>query len=169
MKKLLLSLVVFSVLFVTGCQENNITDPLASETINKNQLAEKTNPLGYIPLEGLVSNLNNPEFSLNINGIIEYEHELVIVDPIPPAPQYYVSVHLSVQAALSDTDLNDNSAGVISGASDDIIYVSEEGIYILDKQYEVEGLTDGLVLVCRFLVTTDGIGLHSMWLYILQD
>ena len=45
-----------------------------------------------------------------------------------------------------------------------MIYVSEEGIYLLEKYFDVQGREDGLILVCKFLVTTDGVGLNEMWL-----
>ena len=169
MKNLFLSFVVFSVLLLIGCQENSITDPVTTKELNKGLKSEKTNSTGYIPLGDQLQDPRNPSNYLNVNGVIEYEHKLIIVDPIPPAPQYYVSVSLSIEAAITSNDQPAGIQGLVSTTSEDVFYVSEEGIYTLDKVYEVEGLTEGMMLICRFFVTTDGLGLHSMWLYIAQD
>jgi hypothetical protein len=36
-------------------------------------------------------------------------------------------------------------------------------MYVLEKAFPVQG-EDGMVLVCRFLVTTDGVALNDKWL-----
>ena len=163
MKKLLISLVVFSVLFVIGCQENSITDPTSVESINKSQNLEGDTH-GTIPLDGIlvVPGLGNSYYS--IEGDISYTHALVLVDPAPPAPQYYVSLNLSVNAVLTNPDMSGNNSWIISGETEDVFYVSEDGIYLLVKYFPVQRREDGLTLVCRFLVTTDGVGLNAMWL-----
>ena len=45
----------------------------------------------------------------------------------------------------------------------DTIYVSEEGIYILTKAYCIENRVD-IVLVVQYLVTTEGVGIPNLWL-----
>jgi hypothetical protein len=166
---LFLTIVVFSVLLFIGCQENAITDPGSTEAINKSQALGKTNTIKYIPLEGQLQDPIDLTNYVTITGMIAYEHELVFNDPIPPAPQYHISVNLSVQAVIRDGDQPVEIGGLVNGTSQDIFYVSEEGIYILERYYEVTGMTDGMVLFCRFLVTTDGLGLNSMWLMVFQD
>jgi len=54
----------------------------------------------------------------------------------------------------------------IASQSEDVFYVSEEGIYIQEKSFIVLGSNDGLALVCRFLVTTEGVSLNSKWLVV---
>jgi hypothetical protein len=158
MKNLLLTFVTFSVLLLIGCQENSIVDP-----IQDNQLQKTNNPTitsGTIPLGDLLVLPGGFQTYYTIEGQIDYTHELFLLDPIPPAPQYYIEVNLSIRAKLSD--------GVnklyISTSSIDKIYVSEEGIVILEKVYPVLGGNTGLLFICRFLVTTDGLGLNEMFL-----
>lgn len=166
MKKLLISLVVFSVLFIIGCQENSITDPVSTESINKNQTTGETFTSGSIPLKGLLIVPGGFQSYYDIQGQINYTHQLVFLDPMPPAPQYYIDLDLSVRANLTDEG---NNTFRNSSTSEDNIYVSDDGISLLEKFFPVLGRTDGMVLVCRFLVTTDGIGLHSMWLAFNDD
>jgi len=167
MKKLFLTLVTFSILFVVGCQENSITDPLTVEPTNKVQQPDPSNQ-GTITLNDL---LLDPSVSienyLTISGQIDYVHRIELVDPIPPAPQYYVSLSLSVNASLtSSTDSPNEPTMVVTSESEDIMYVSEDGIYLLEKSFPIRGRVedDGMFLFCRFLVTTDGVGLNEMYL-----
>ena len=169
MKKLFLTLVTFSILFVIGCQENSITDPITVEPTNKVQ--PDPSHQGTITLERM---LRDPYPVMNsyfiINGAIEYEHKLVYLDPIPPNPQYVVSLNFSVTAdftyfcTVCPPQYEDNLAGFISIDTNDDVYVSEDGIYLLEKSFPIQGREDGMVLICRFLVTADGVGLNEMWL-----
>jgi hypothetical protein len=152
---------VAAVLFVIGCQENSITDPVSTESINKDQ-----NPgpyqHGFISLEGM---LDDPYPVMNsfyiISGEIEFEHRVV--------SQNYVSLHLLTNADLrylctvcspSETD---PLAGFISDDSEDYLLITGSSS-ILEKSFTIEGREDGMVLKCRFLVTTGGIELNAMWL-----
>jgi hypothetical protein len=51
-----------------------------------------------------------------------------------------------------------------AGESHDQLFVSMEGIALLEKCYAVEGPRDRMILHVRFLLTSDGIGLSGMWL-----
>ncbi len=158
MKNLLLTFVTFSVLLLIGCQENSIVDPIQDNQLQKTNDPSVTS--GTIVLGDLLVLPGGFQTYYTIEGQIDYTHELFLLDPIPPAPQYYIEVNLSIRAKLSD--------GIdklyISTSSTDKIYVSEEGIVILEKVYPVLGGNSGLLFICRFLVTTDGLGLNEMFL-----
>jgi hypothetical protein len=165
MKKFFLTTVAFSVLLIIGCQENSITDPIDQQDLQKTD--DHLVHQGTITLEGL---LLDPSVSIEkylaISGQIDYVHRIELVDPIPPAPQYYVSLSLSVNASLTSMDSPNEQLMVITSESEDIIYVSEDGIYLLEKSFTIRGRVedDGMFLFCRFLVTTDGVGLNEMLL-----
>ncbi len=170
MKSLLLTTAFLTALLLIGCQENSITDPVSMDPVNKSQNQGTTVTQGTFSLEGTLSNPGNGSNStFAISGSIDYIHELVLLDPIPPAPQNYVDLKLALNAVLIDTDFPGNSTWIISAESVDMLYVSEEGMYLLEKSYPVQGRADGLALVCRFLVTTEGVGFSSMWLTINSD
>ena len=162
MKKLFLSFVVFSVLLLIGCQENSITDPVSSQTVNKDQNTEIIR--GSIPLSGLLANPGGGFNSfLEVDGQINYTHEKVYVN-VPPLPRYDISLKLDVNATLTDPQSPKQNYWTISSKSEDVFHVSEEGMYILEKSFSVDGRRDGMVLVCRFIVTTDGVTLNDKWL-----
>jgi len=167
MKKLLFTISIFTILLITGCRENSINDATSNESSNKIQSLESTVTGGSFPLDGVLLFPGSAKSYYSIEGDISYTHTLVLVDPIPPAPQYYVSLDLSINAVL--TDLNGTNSWIISEVTHDICYVSEEGIYLLEKSFSIQENTNGLTLVCRFLVTTDGVGLNAMWLSFGSD
>ena len=172
MKKLFLTTVIFSVLFIIGCQENSITDPIGD--IDQKEVNKSDDPSvhqGTITLEGMLVDPNPVMNSYYIiNGEIQYQHSLILLDPIPPNPQYSVDLNLSVTAdftnfcTVCEPQTSEFSSGTISTETNDNVYVSVDGIYLLEKTFPIEGREDGMVLVCRFLVTTDGLGLNEMWL-----
>ncbi len=169
MKKLFLSFVLFSVLFVIGCQENSITNPVSTESINKSHIQEGIISRGTIPLEGILVHHGGFNSYYSIEGSIKYTHELILFVPEPPSPRYNVHLNLSVEAVLTNPDLPGRNTWPISSESEDVFYVLEKGIYILQKTFPIKGRKDGLVLVCRFLVTTDGVGLSARWLGFNDD
>jgi hypothetical protein len=168
MKKLLLTTAVFSVLLIIGCQENSITDPIDQQDLQKND-----DPLvqqGTIALDGLLVDPSVPfNSNLTISGQIDYMHSIELVDPMPPAPQYYVVLSLSVDASLISRDSANEPYMFVTSESEDVIYVPVEGIYLLEKYYNIQGREDGMVLICKFLVTTDGVGLNEMFLALTEN
>ena len=167
MKKLIFPFVIFSVLFLIGCQENSITDP-TQEDLQKNdtQLVYK----GTIVLEGDISDpreqFTDANNYLTILGAVKFEHRFEYTDAAPPAAQQYVSLSLSMNAELQDRNSPADVIWSLSGKSRDIIYVSDniDRNYMLYKYYTVQGSDDGMRLVCRFLVTTNGVDLNEYWL-----
>ena len=169
MKNLFLTIAFFSVLFLVGCQENSITDPTSPESVNKDIYQGSNVTSGTIPLEGILVVPGLGQTYYSIEGEINYTHKLVYVDPIPPAPQYYVQLNLSVNADLNNVSTTERNSLSIASESEDVFYVSEEGMYLLEKSFVIDGSNDGLALVCRFLVTTDGVGLNDKWLVINSE
>ena len=169
MKNLLLTIVVFSVLLLIGCQENSITDPIQETGIQKTD--DPSVNTGTIVLEGM---LQDPHPIMNsyyiIMGEIQYQHTLQVLDPIPPTPQYLVSLTLSLNAdfkyfcTVCSPSVEDQLAGFISEVSEEIVTIGENDGSILEKTYTIEGREDDMILKCRYLVTTDGVELNEMWL-----
>ncbi len=90
MKNLLLTLVSFSVLLLIGCQENSIVDSISTKSLNRSQTPDNNINTGTIKLGGLLVLPGGFQSYYTIEGQIDYTHELVLLDPIPPAPQYYI-------------------------------------------------------------------------------
>ena len=165
MKKFLLSLFVFQVLFIIGCQENPITDP--NPILTKDDKPAGTITSGTIPLKGILVFPGPFNSFYSISGEIHYTHELARMEKT--SPRNNVSLKLIIKADLYDVNSQKNYSWTISGESEANFYVSEDGIKLFEKSFTVQGRKDGLKLVCRFLATTDGLGLNEMWLSVQDD
>jgi hypothetical protein len=172
MKTIILTLTALSLAFFIGCQENSITDPTVNEPVNKDQAAATDKYFqGTIPLEGLLA---DPYPVINtfyrITGQIEYRFSIYIADPIPPAPQRYLSVRFETNADLQyvctvcPPSFEDQLAGFIAEVSEDFIPLSGNQASLIEKTFSIQGREDGMVLKVKFLVTDDRIELNAMWL-----
>jgi hypothetical protein len=172
MKTLLLTLTTLSLAFFIGCRENSITDPGVNESVNKDQaVTPDKNFQGTIPLEGL---LDDPHPVINsfyrITGQIEYSFRIYYADPIPPAPQQYLSVRFETNADLQyvctiyPPSFEDQLTGFIAEVSEDFIPLSGSHSLQIEKTYTIQGRKDGMVLKVRLLVTNNKIELNAMWL-----
>ena len=166
MKNLFLTIVVFSVLFIIGCQENSITDPVQQEL----QKTDDPSILsGTILLEGILEVPNQPKSYLSINGRVGYIHRIELSNSISTTARQNVSLSLTINAGLSDTYSEKHPYWLISSKSQDIIYLSKDGIYQFVTSFPIQDRSDGMVLVCSFLVTTEGVRLSEMWLAVQED
>ena len=161
MKKLFFSFVSFFLLLVIGCQDNSITDPVMTESNSSSPKTSLDITRGYFPLEGILvaPGMTNNYFS--ITGRIDYTHQLFYLDPIPSAPQFFVKVHFNVSAVITDLNFRTRKSWTIKAQSDDNVYVSEEGIFILEKTFPINNRKDQMVLKCKFIVTTSGVQLDA--------
>ncbi len=175
MKKLFLTLVAISVLFVIGCQENAITDPLSTdspgiqavtnETADKNLLQDHQDVPDIIRFENVLESpypSNDPGESFIVAGTIQVDHKVWQLDPIPPNPQYRVTVGLSMDAEMNCTEGNERNRWFIKCDTENTIYFSGAEAVTLTKYYTVAGRSDRMQLVVDYEVSIDGVSLQSM-------
>lgn len=172
MKNIFVALSVVSVLFVIGCQENTITDPVANEPVDKIQpQSPDTYVHGFIDLKGA---LNDPYPAGNsfylINGQIEYELRTIYVDPMLPGSQRYLSLYFTTTAdfrhlcTVCPPSEEDKISGYISDVSENFVLLGGSNVSLLEKSYTIQDRDDRMTLKIRFLVTTSSIELTAMWL-----
>jgi len=172
MKNLITSLVAASVLFVIGCQENSITDPIANESFNKVQAETPDTYLkGTILLEGMLRDpypVGNSFY--HINGEIEFEQRFVNVEPTNQFSKRYAALYFTTNATLSyfctvcSPSDEDALAGIISEVSEDYVPLGGNYVSLLEKTFKIKGRSDNMVLKVRFLVSNSGVELSTMWL-----
>ena len=154
MKKLLSSLVVFSVLFVTGCQENMLNEP--TEVLQKhtdNIVTANTLKLNYELIDPLYG-------SSKLSGRVSYVHT-IINRTMNPVGLNEISLHIEMNSELNDLLGMMHLEWTAQGRSDDIVYVSEEGILLFEKSYQISNRND-VVLLVQYLVTTNGVGISNV-------
>jgi len=158
MKKLFLITVVFSALLLIGCQENFITEPVGTLEKTGNSINREFIRMNIViddPLAGKVE----------LVGEVYYTHELANSDH--RSSQFLVSVSLELNAQLFDMLGGTHPEWSSSGKSEDSMYISEEGIYILQKAYSITN-RDDVVLVVQYLVTTEGVGIPNCRLELID-
>ena len=158
MKKLFLTAVIFSVLVITACQENSITEPVGTLEKTRNPVNREIIHMNFTiedPLAG----------SVELVGDVYYTHELLNCDH--RSNQFLVSVSIEFNSQLNDMLGMVHKEWNSSGKSEDSMYISEEGIYILQKAYNVTN-RDDVVLVVQYLVTTEGVGVPNCWLELVD-
>jgi len=178
MKKLFLSLVVFSILFVIGCQENTITDPLSAESSGTQGITNETaikNITQDVPdvirfenvLESPIpSTVNGPRECFIVAGTIEVDHKVWQLDPIPPSKQYRVTVGLCIDAEMNCAAGQERNRWFIECDTENTIYFFGDELFTLTKYYTVTGRSDRMQLVVDYGVSIDGVYLKSMALRI---
>jgi hypothetical protein len=171
---LILFLTVFSVLFVVGCQENVITDPLYTESpgvqVVTNKTADRDIPQDFTDHPNIINfqeKLKPPFTTLErrtfeVSGAIGFEHNLEHLNP--PGPLYRVTVNLSINAELMETWLGGSVCWAITGKTKDVIYLSGNHSVILVKYFKVERRSGELALACRFGIDKEGVVLIDLWL-----
>jgi hypothetical protein len=177
MKKLFLSLVVFSILFFIGCQENTITDPLSTESPGMqgvtNGIAVKNDVPDVIRFENELSSpypANTLIECFIVTGTVEVVHKVFpILDPTLASPQYRVTVKLSMDAEMNCTKGPDRTPWLIKGDTENTIYLTSGQVFTLTKYYKIQGRIDRMQLVVKYGVTLDGVSLIDMKLILASS
>ena len=170
---LILLLAVFSVLFVTGCQENTITDPLSTEfpemqgitnvTADKNIHQDYKDYPDVIKFQRVVNLPLSPNTYFVVEGKIEINHQIQnpVVGPVNEA--YRVTVDLSIDAEMKEMEYGRNR-WFIKENTTNTVYLAKGDRTSLVKYYKIKGRSDGMLLACNFEVTLDGVDLQEMWI-----
>jgi len=173
MKKLFLTLVTISVLFVIGCQESAITDPLSTNSPGIQSVTNGTavkNITQDVPAIIRFENvLESPypssdpggEF-FTVAGTIEVDHKVWQLDPIPPRAQYRVVVKLCIDAEMNSTTGHKRNPWHIACETENTIYFLGAEAFTLTKSYTVAGRSDQMQLVVDYEVSIDGVALKGM-------
>jgi len=174
MKNLFLFFIAISILFVIGCQESAITDPLSTNSPGiqsvTNETVDKNLPRDYQDHPNIIKfqkKLEPPfttfaNHTFEVGGAITFEHNVEYLNP--PGPLYRATVNLSIDAELKETWLGGSASWTITGETKDVIYLFGNHSVILIKYYSVKGREDGMKLAFRFGVDKDGVALIDLWL-----
>ncbi|MCW8810113.1 MAG: hypothetical protein OQJ93_01115 [Ignavibacteriaceae bacterium] len=153
MKNLFITLVTFSLALIIGCQENQLTEPNTS-------LEKKTGSINRNIIQ-ICCEVQDPfSGTCNLNGRVVYVHQK-INRAMNPTGLLEIALHLEMDSKLCDKLGLVHLDWNIKGKSDDIVYVSEEGILLMEKNYQISNRKD-IVLHVQYLVTTDGVGISNI-------
>ena len=155
MKTCFCSFIAVTFFLMLGCEEFQVTEPIQSA-------AKKDNLVNNGIIE-LCCLLDDPIGGCcQLTGKVEYVHE-IIGSETGEDNQYLVALSLDMDSELCHNAFTYEIHCPIKCTTNDTIYVSEEGIYILTKAYIIENRIDVLLYV-QYLVTTEGVGIPTIHL-----
>ena len=153
MKTFFVTLVAFLLAFIIGCQENLINEP-------ENSLEKKTDSINRNSIK-ICCEIRDPQAGVcNLSGYVNYAHQ-IINRTMNPMGLYEISLNLEMDSKLCDKLGMVHLEWRIQGKSNDIVYVSEEGILLVEKTYWITN-RNNVVLLVKYLVTTNGVGIASV-------
>lgn len=152
--KILFSLaILMGIICLVGCQENIPTDPITNLSKPSPQIIH-----GKIPI---CCEVRDPLSGVcRVDGCVEYTHQ-IIETPEHPSGVYTILIDLKMNSKLCDRCMMMHPAWLVKGNSEETINVSEEGIALFYKSYEITNRED-VVLYVQYLVTTEGVGIVNM-------
>lgn len=164
MKTFFVTLVAFSVALIIGCRESLINEPETS-LLKKDEISTSTaNTTNSIKI---CCEVRDPRYgSCNLNGCVKYVHQ-IINRTMNPIGLNEILLRLHMDSKLCDKLGMVHLEWRAEGRSNDIVYVSEEGILLVEKTYWITNRND-VVLLVRYMVTTDGVGISSVNLVPLE-
>jgi len=153
MKTLLVTFVAFLLALIIGCQESFVNEPTSS--LDKEKSSVEKDVLKICcevkdPLTGFC----------NVNGCVIFTHQIV-TRAMNPTGLVEVQLYLEMDSDLCDPLGMVHLEWKATGRSEDIVFVSEEGIAFVEKSYPITNRAD-VVLLVRYMVTTDGIGISRV-------
>ena len=153
MKKISLVLVAASLALIIGCQESQVNAP-EMVSLTKEKMTDSHTIKICCPVR-------DPRYgSCNLNGSVNYTHE-VINRTMNPQGLWEISLQIRMNSRLCDKLGMPHLEWRIEDKSDETVYVSEEGILLLEKTYSITNRSD-VVLLVRYLVTTNGMGIANV-------
>jgi len=160
MKNLILFPAVILFVFLLGCQDSQINQP-DSATLLRDNLPRKESIK-------ICCELQDPNFGIcSLNGCVDYTHE-VLDETMGPTNRTLISLKLYMNSILCDKMGMVHLEWKVEGRSNEAIYVSEEGILLVEKTYFITSRNDAVLLV-KYLVTTEGVGLSKVSLIPVEN
>jgi len=160
MKKFFVGSIILSLFLLLSCKDNSLNNPVSPD-MNVVQKSTDNLKTGEIPLDQILTVPGITETSYQLNGNISYREDVFPTNFSTSTSKPDINLELSIDGKLYDPDNSKKDIWDVVGNSDQEIYVSQDGIKLLNKSYLVSGRKDGLQLVCTFLVTTDRVSLSS--------
>jgi hypothetical protein len=160
MKTFNLALIATLLVLFFGCQENIINEPDTAKIQKHNLTIDHSLKI--------CCEVRDPRYgACNLNGCVNYTFD-VIEEAMHASAVTMVSLKIYLNAVLCDNLGMVHLEWRAEGRSEEIVYVSEEGIALIEKSYPVTNRPD-IVLLVQYLVTTNGIGISRAVIVPLED
>jgi len=159
MKNLVASSVLIGIICLCSCSDNITTDPIVDFSKPSPPIIHDKIPICcevFDPMSG----------ACGLNGCAEYTHQ-IISRPANPNGLYTILLNLQMYSQLCSRCMMVHPDWIIRGYSEETVNVSEEGIALVTKLYEITNRFD-VVLKVTYLVTTNGAGIAEVMIVPMQ-
>lgn len=162
MKNIFLIILSFLLALVIGCQDNMINEP-ADVLLKGDQKNTSISPATTSNTIKLNYDLVDPTFgSCKLDGRVTYSHQVLDFEgSMTPVGLRKIDLKIFINSTLDDITGMLHLEWRIEDKSEDVLYLNEEGIFLLEKSYWIS-YRDDVVLLVQYLVTTDGIGISKV-------
>ena len=154
MKNLIAIFISLSLALMIGCQENLINEPELA-ALSKDKAPSQKSIKICCEVKDLTYGI------CTLNGRVNYVLEITCMTMNPRPGLYEISLSLYMNSVLCDRLGLVHPEWRAEGKSSEIVTVSEDGILLLEKTYSITNRPD-VVLLVKYLVTTNGVGIASI-------
>lgn len=168
MKYIIVAFLFISALLIS-CGDNSITDPV-SPTLSKSDVNGEIEISGTLPLNKMLVVPGSGNEYYQLNSKISYTEKLFKGISTKSISDSDLKVKLAtvLEGTLTDTEINDpgHNQWKIYSESGNTLYITPEGLNILEVTYPVLHRTDEMQIVCTFIVTPNDITIDDVHLKI---
>jgi hypothetical protein len=151
--------VLIGIISLCSCNENISTDPNAN-------LSKPGLEIIHDKIQICCEILDPMSGVCGLNGCAEYSHQ-IINRVANPNGLYTILLNLQMYSELCSKCMMVHPDWIIRGYSEETVNVSEDGIALVTKQYEITNRFD-VVLKVTYLVTTNGAGIAEVMIVPMQ-
>jgi hypothetical protein len=159
MKNLFVLSVLICIICICSCKDNIPTDPIAN-------LSKPSSEIIHDKIQICCELLDPMTGVCGLNGCAEYTHQL-INGPTNPNGLYTILLSFQMYSELCSRCMMMHPDWIIRGYNEETVNVSEEGIVLVTKLYEITNRFD-IVLKVTYLVTTNGAGIAEVMIVPMQ-
>lgn len=153
MKRLISSIVFLSTLFLLlSCQDNSITNPVSTLSVNKNAITNNSNSQNIITLYQKIKNPDRINDSFLLEGEIRYSETLLDQNTGSNNSPFDAMLNISIKGTFKDEspDYDKIIDLSVTSKSERLITLNPDGKIEFVESYPVTGSTDDMQLICNF-------------------
>lgn len=151
--------VIIGVMSFISCSENNPTDPVTQLIKPNPEIIRDKITICYQLIDPLTG-------SCGLNGCVEYSHQIINTSQNIMG-LYTIDLTFQMYSEICSRCMMMHPDWLIRGDSEETVIVSEEGIALVTKLYEITNRFD-VVLKVTYLVTTEGAGVADVQIVPMQ-
>ncbi len=164
MKRLFFFATFSLITLIFGCDNKTVNNPVSPNSVDKSTTNINTIKSGDISIDKKLIDPIKYNTDYQVNGDITYTEELLRNNSVTTATGYEARLGITIKATLTDNSLSTGKVEIwkVSDENESLINIPTSGSNEFVKSYPVIGSNEGLILVCTFEATTQGLLLKNI-------